>query len=72
MCLSDVFFTLVRDGGTIAFHVIAENNPDDQIGVNRFWNEIRKNFQYQEIIKDRNQRWAGIGALYFKEKTMSG
>jgi len=31
--------------------------------VDKFWNEIKKEFQSQEIIKDKNQNWAGIGII---------
>lgn len=59
----EMYAPLVRPGGLIAFHDIAEsNNSYDQ--VQRFWNEIKGNYQHQEIIENPKQGWAGIGVLY--------
>jgi cephalosporin hydroxylase len=52
-------------GDIVAFHDIAEhNNPD--VGVKKFWDEIDGN--KKEIIKDKEQGWAGIGILYLKKE----
>lgn len=60
---------LVRRGGLIAFHDICEHDVSEQpfemgCQVHRFWNEIKREGSYQEIIHDQNQNWAGIGVLY--------
>lgn len=57
------YMPLVRRGGMIAFHDIAEHPPDTGCEVSRFWNEIKTQYQYEEIIENRGQGWAGIGVL---------
>jgi len=32
--------------------------------VSRFWNKVRQMCKYAEIVKDWNQKWAGICVLY--------
>jgi predicted O-methyltransferase YrrM len=54
---------LVRPGGIIAFHDIAEHTIKT-CQVSRFWDEIKSEYSYEEIIEDRSQGWAGIGLLY--------
>jgi predicted O-methyltransferase YrrM len=57
------YVDLVRAGGIVAFHDIAEHTNQD-CQVDRFWNEIKTKYRHEEIIADRNQGWAGIGILY--------
>ena len=55
----------VKNNGIIAFHDIVEDTtPEDICGVHRFWNEIKQNYKYKEIIANPNQIGAGIGILY--------
>ena len=54
---------LVRGGGIVAFHDIAEHT-NQTCQVARFWNEIKSQYRHEEIIADKNQGWAGIGILY--------
>jgi cephalosporin hydroxylase len=56
----NLYSSLVRQGGIIAFHDIGEN---EQGGGRMFWNEIKNNFKYKEILKDPN-KGKGIGILY--------
>jgi predicted O-methyltransferase YrrM len=59
---NDYYFysPLVRKGGIIAFHDIAEN---EEGGGHRFWNEIKNNFKHKEILfSDKKEK--GIGVLY--------
>jgi predicted O-methyltransferase YrrM len=60
----ELYSPLVRKGGIIAFHDIAKPAPGSVEGVYKFWQEIIQKYKYQEIIKDANQGWAGIGLLY--------
>lgn len=60
----EMYSPLVRKGGVVAFHDIAEHPVERKCEVSRFWNEIKKSFRYREIIADPNQGWAGIGVLY--------
>jgi predicted O-methyltransferase YrrM len=60
----EMYSPFVREGGLIAFHDIVEHPPETGCEVSRFWNEIKAEYKYVEIVKDWNQRWAGIGILY--------
>lgn len=57
------YLPLVRTGGMIAFHDIADHPKDASCEVWRFWNEIKGQYRHEEIIEDRKQGWAGIGIL---------
>jgi len=56
--------SLVRKGGLIAFHDICSGPPELVGGINRFWNSIKLDYDYQEIIGSHNQKGFGIGVLY--------
>lgn len=60
----EMYSSLVRRGGIIAFHDIVEHPPETGCEVSRFWNEIKSSYEHVEIVKDWNQKWAGIGVLY--------
>jgi predicted O-methyltransferase YrrM len=60
----DMYAPLVRRGGLVAFHDIAEHPPEAQCEVSLFWHEVRSRYKHLEIIEDREQGWAGIGVLY--------
>lgn len=60
----EMYSPLVKEGGIITFHDILEHPPETGCEVNRFWNEIKNNYKYIEIVKERGQKWAGIGVLY--------
>jgi len=60
----EMYSPLVRKGGVIAFHDIVEHPPETGCEVNMFWNEIKYNYKYLEIVRDWNQKWAGIGVIY--------
>ena len=54
---------LMSPGGIICFHDILPNSADPSIGVPRFWNEIKHDYQHEELIADPNQNQMGIGML---------
>ena len=63
----EMYSPLVRPGGIIAFHDIVEHPRHLNVGVPRFWQELKKNLpkdKYLEIVKDWNQGWAGIGVIF--------
>ena len=60
----DAYAPLVRPGGVIAFHDIAEHTEPTSCEVVRFWREIKLRYRHEEIIEDPSQGWAGIGILY--------
>lgn len=59
----EMYSPLVRRGGLVAFHDIADHPPKTGTEVRRFWEEIRHSFKDEEIVADRLQGWAGIGVL---------
>lgn len=61
----EMYGPLVRPGGIIGFHDIA-NPPDHTFGVQKFWNEIKGQYDFREIIDNPNQKGYGIGILYIK------
>ena len=54
---------LVKKGGLIAFHDIVRHPPETGCEVHKFWKEVKKKHEHEEIIADRNQGWAGIGVI---------
>jgi len=59
----ELYHPLVRPGGLVAFHDVAEHT-DRTCEVPRFWDEVKQRYRHTEVIRDRNQGWAGIGLLY--------
>lgn len=59
----ELYKQLVRKGGIIAFHDIAPHSLETKCEVNKFWNEIKNNYEYQEFVEDWKQNWAGIGLI---------
>jgi predicted O-methyltransferase YrrM len=56
----EMYSPLVKKGGIIALHDIAEN---EEGGVFNYWNELKKNYKHQEILhSDKKEK--GIGILY--------
>lgn len=55
----EMYSLLVRPGGIIAFHDIA---PNEEGGGSRYWNEIKHNYKYKEILKSP-KGLMGIGVL---------
>jgi predicted O-methyltransferase YrrM len=60
----EMYGPLVRSGGVIALHDIAEHPPETGCEVSRFWCEIKHRYRHREIIADQHQGWAGIGIIY--------
>jgi predicted O-methyltransferase YrrM len=60
----NLYSPLVRAGGIVAFHDIAEHQPSSGCEVARFWKEIKGSHRYSEVIENPSQGWAGIGLLY--------
>jgi predicted O-methyltransferase YrrM len=61
----ELYSPLVRPGGLIAFHDIAEHPPESDCHVHRFWREISADYVCQEFLTSPTQGWAGIGLLRF-------
>ncbi len=60
----EMYSPLVRKGGIIAFHDICEHPTYLCCGVDKFWNEVKQCYKYQEFINNPHQNWAGIGLIY--------
>ena len=60
----EMYSTLVRPGGLIAFHDIVPHPPEAQCHVSEFWTELKQRYRYEEFIESPRQQWAGIGLLY--------
>lgn len=60
----ELYAPLVRKGGLIALHDIAEHPPTAGCEVSRFWNEIKCRYRHLEMIENRQQGRAGMGVLY--------
>jgi predicted O-methyltransferase YrrM len=58
----EMYSPLVRDGGMIAFHDVAQDSPT--IKVRRFWNEIKSSFVHKEFIDRSDGRALGVGILW--------
>lgn len=59
----EMYSSLVRPGGVVAFHDIVEVNVPD-FGVSRFWAEVKSRHRHREIIENPDQGWGGIGLIY--------
>lgn len=60
----EMYSSLVRQGGIIAFHDIVVHPPETGCEVSKFWTEIRDSHKSEEIVKDWSQNWGGIGVVY--------
>ncbi len=58
-----MYAPLVRPGGIIALHDIVAHPIELHCEVDRFWNELRTNRDYQEFINDPAQGSCGIGII---------
>jgi predicted O-methyltransferase YrrM len=64
----EMYGKLVGKGGIIAFHDIVSGPPENVGGVPRFWDEIKHNFGYIELVKDWKQSGCGIGIVYVRRR----
>ena len=60
----NIYSSLVKEGGIIAFHDIAKHSHESGCTVDKFWNEIKIDNESLEIIEDSNRKWGGIGVVY--------
>lgn len=58
----------VRPGGLIAFHDILKREDFPDIGVHRFWNELKRDYEHREFVDESNgRRPIGIGVVFQRE-----
>jgi cephalosporin hydroxylase len=55
----------VADGGLIAFHDIVDIEHDPDCEVDRFWHELREEYETTEIIADPQQDRGGVGLVHW-------
>jgi predicted O-methyltransferase YrrM len=60
----ELYSSLADKGCMIAFHDIVPGLAGGVSGVPRFWNEIKRDFEYVELVKDWRQGGFGIGVIY--------
>lgn len=59
----EMYSPLVKKGGIIAFHDIVDHPIESKCEVSKFWNEIKNNYEYKEIIENWDQKKCGIGLI---------
>ncbi|EMA44512.1 O-methyltransferase-like protein [Halococcus morrhuae DSM 1307] len=55
----------VADGGLIAFHDIVTIDHDPDCEVDRFWHELREEYETTEIVADPQQDRGGVGLVHW-------
>lgn len=58
----EMYSPLVRSGGLVVFHDIAEHEWDE-IQVDQVWNEVKDGYVWHEFIHEEGGPWGGIGVL---------
>lgn len=61
----DMYKSLMRNNGIIAFHDIVDHGNNSDRKVNIFWEELKLKYKHLEIVENWNQRWGGIGIIYY-------
>lgn len=61
----EMYNRLVGKGGIIAFHDVCPQLPQTRCEVNKFWCEIKDEYEYSEIVKDWKQGGYGIGVITY-------
>jgi predicted O-methyltransferase YrrM len=60
----ELYRSLVAPGGIIAFHDIVPGSEHRVGGVPQLWQELKRDFQHQELVHDWKQGGFGIGLLF--------
>jgi predicted O-methyltransferase YrrM len=60
------YYPLLNENGILFFHDIvdSEYHRSANCYVSKFWEEIKNNFKYIEILDPDNSDWGGIGLIY--------
>ncbi len=51
-----MYSPLVRKGGVVVFHDIAQHDPKVGCEVDKFWNEIKQSHAHAEMVEDTKPR----------------
>lgn len=64
-CMNDfeMYGPLVRKGGLIAFHDIAEHGPEMACHVREVWEDVKGEYEHLEFTRDSDPNWGGVGVL---------
>jgi cephalosporin hydroxylase len=62
----EMYKPLIKKGGIIAVHDIVPIK-NIEYNVEKFWNEIKDMYDYEEIVEDWNQNLAGFGIIKVRE-----
>jgi cephalosporin hydroxylase len=57
----EMYASLVRPGGVVAFHDIAVQPPPSEVA--RFWNQIKLSYPHREILHGTGKHAMGIGVV---------
>ncbi|TFF99080.1 MAG: class I SAM-dependent methyltransferase [Promethearchaeota archaeon] len=60
----EMYAPLVKKNGLIVFHDIVVIPSDQNCNVNKFWEEIKKSYDYKEFVENWEQGNCGIGVIY--------
>lgn len=60
----EMYAPMVRKGGIIAFHDIADGPPENVGGVPEFWREVKSQHRHEQFVENPRQGGLGIGVLY--------
>ncbi|NQV88102.1 MAG: class I SAM-dependent methyltransferase [Parcubacteria group bacterium] len=63
----DMYTSLVKSGGIVAFHDIVPGLEANVGGVPNFWQEIKEGYFYREFVKNWDQGGYGIGVIRIPE-----
>ena len=63
----EMYHHLVKPDGLIVFHDIVPGSPLGVGGVQFFWEEVKKDYQYEEIVDNWKQGGLGLGILHNKK-----
>ncbi len=64
----EMYSPLVKKGGIIAFHDIAENRGQKSASVKEYWNEIKKGHEHKELEYSGGKGY-GIGIIFWEGRT---
>ncbi len=60
----EIYSPSVRKNEIIALHDIVTHQSENWSEVDKFWNEIKEDFKYMEIVRGKHQVSNGIGILF--------
>ncbi|MEM7548225.1 MAG: class I SAM-dependent methyltransferase [Bacteroidota bacterium] len=60
----EMYSTLVRPGGLVAFHDNKPSKENSWSGVIKFWEEVKHTHKTEEFFGKEDSTWGGIGIIY--------